>query len=393
MRLIDFIDYYNFLFVANVIIIILIGIIHLVFYFYVKQSDFDNLFDTYESSPLFDFQTNTDYQEGFSNAIFHVWRGVKKDVYKRRKRYTVKKDETNIDKLKGKRLLYKSSSYKDLLYNNQIRKIEETYSGEYTNDCGVIDTLGQHLYLKDGEDCPLNEISINDNEPKIVLNNNVINKNIIGKLILNDGQPCYKSSEKLWRKFDDEEYEEEHLECEVEVSGKLNDNRYINIGSVTYDEIYRENLDSQYYNMMQSKLGDYTVSLYRREFLGIDKQCDEKTTVTREQNEKLNKSQIDISRTWLVEGIINLILFLGIFVLFIIWVCYNRNKPKPKYMVDVGYYILFGELLVTLGCLIAQAVYLSRIKKYDISYQCSDETTNELFRTQQDLTQKSINFS
>ena len=55
MRLIDFIDYYNFLFIADVIIIILLGIIHLVFYFYVKQSDFDNLFDTYESSSLFGF--------------------------------------------------------------------------------------------------------------------------------------------------------------------------------------------------------------------------------------------------------------------------------------------------------------------------------------------------
>ena len=53
--------------------------------------------------------------------------------------------------------------------------------------------------------------------------------------------------------------------------------------------------------MMKNKLGDYKVSLYSREFIGIDKQCDEKTLVTREQNEKLNKSQKDISRVFIVE--------------------------------------------------------------------------------------------
>ena len=85
-----------------------------------------------------------------------------------------------------------------------------------------------------------------------------------------------------WRKFIDDEYADEHLECEVQVFGKLADDRYINRGSVTYDEIYHENLDQEYYDMMKNKLGDYKVSLYSREFIGIDKQCDEKTLVTRE---------------------------------------------------------------------------------------------------------------
>ena len=31
---------------------------------------------------------------------------------------------------------------------------------------------------------------------------NYPNKKIIGKMILNDGKPCYKITEKLWRKFD-----------------------------------------------------------------------------------------------------------------------------------------------------------------------------------------------
>ena len=196
-----------------------------------------------------------------------------------------------------------------------------------------------------------------------------------------------------WRKFIDDEYADEHLECEVQVFGKLADDRYINRGSVTYDEIYHENLDQEYYDMMKNKLGDYKVSLYSREFIGIDKQCDEKTLVTREQNEKLNKSQKDISRVFIVEGVINLCLSIGYFVIFIIWVCCQRNNTKYKYIVNVGYNILLSEMIITLGCLIAQAVYLSRIKKNDISYQCSDSITNELFRTQKDITNKSITYS
>ena len=179
-------------------LIFLITILHFVSFFLIKKSDFTDLFDMYESSPLFEFKIDSENQEGFSNVIFQIWHGIKKDEYKRRKRYIVKKGETQIDKLKGSHISYKSISYKDLLYGDQIRK-GGTDSEEYKKDCGVIDTLGQHLFIKDGEECPLNEISINDNEPKIVLNNDNNNNKIIGKLILNDGQPCYKSLEKIYR--------------------------------------------------------------------------------------------------------------------------------------------------------------------------------------------------
>ena len=65
-------------------------------------------------------------------------------------------------------------------------------------------------------------------------NYNLINKKIIGRLILNEGQPCYNSTEKLWRQFNSEEGFDTHLKCEFEVFGKYNDDRYEERGEISY---------------------------------------------------------------------------------------------------------------------------------------------------------------
>ena len=41
-----------------VIYTILILITHFIFYFFIEKTDFDNIFNTFESSPLFDFEIN-----------------------------------------------------------------------------------------------------------------------------------------------------------------------------------------------------------------------------------------------------------------------------------------------------------------------------------------------
>ena len=73
---------------------LILGVAHLVFYFFMNTSDFYNLFDTLESSPLFDFSTNSNCGS-YSHLVFHVWGG--KDVSYRRRVKTV--DITNIEKI------------------------------------------------------------------------------------------------------------------------------------------------------------------------------------------------------------------------------------------------------------------------------------------------------
>ena len=52
----DYLDNY-ILIISDIILLFGIGVVHLVFYFYIKQSDFGNIFDLLDSSPLFNFRS------------------------------------------------------------------------------------------------------------------------------------------------------------------------------------------------------------------------------------------------------------------------------------------------------------------------------------------------
>ena len=125
---------------------------------------------------------------------------------------------------------------------------------DYPQDCGTIDTLDQHLCIETGENCPLYDVGIiGTDEPlnkdhytyvteaDIYYNDNTYkttDQKIIGKLILNDGQPCYRLEEKLWREFHSKEAGYEHLKCELEIFGETIDNRWIKKGDITYKKLY-----------------------------------------------------------------------------------------------------------------------------------------------------------
>ena len=67
------------------------------------------------------------------------------------------------------------------------------------------------------------------------------------------------------------------------------------------------------------------------------------------------------------------------------------QQKKGEWIITLGRYILLTEsVIIIFGFLIGEAVYLYRIKKNNISYQCSDDITNELFKKENDNTEKSI---
>ena len=112
------------LLILDAIFILLIGVIHLIFYFFIKQSDFENLFDTYESSPLFNLKILQNENCGSQSPYtFQVWEGVKKKVSSKN-RHSRRKivDKTNLNKLNGHLFCYDYKSYRELLYNGQITK-------------------------------------------------------------------------------------------------------------------------------------------------------------------------------------------------------------------------------------------------------------------------------
>ena len=66
-------------------------------------------------------------------------------------------------------------------------------------------------YYKDNADYTYDENSIEYIIIKILIMNRI--KKIIGKIVLNEGEPCYLFNEKLWRTFIFNEAGESHLKC------------------------------------------------------------------------------------------------------------------------------------------------------------------------------------
>ena len=343
------------------ILFLIISIVHFVFYFIIKETDFENIFDVFESSPLFNFRIDSNCG-AYSHIIFHTWEGreEKEYYYSNGRTHSRTKivDRTDIDKINGLYFCYKHISYRDLLYNGQIIKQNERCEDniKYNKDCGIIDTLNQHLCIKNDENCPLYDVGIgdpgnseiyiyNDKHSDIYYNNDdyintITNKKIIGKLILNDGQPCYRLSEKLWRKFDSDEAGDEHLKCELEIFGKLTDDRYSQKGGITYRKLYEYNLSPTNQHLIFDDLDpNLKVSLYSREFLGIDKTCDEKSSINKNDYETLKDNQRMEKECLLIEGILLFCFLFVPIIVMIILCCVKKgldvNDKSFSYFINI----------------------------------------------------------
>ncbi len=396
----------NYLRIMLTSIILVISITHIVFGFLIKVNNFNSL-DIFDSSPLFNFTISNDCQ-GKSSIVFHRWGGRKEWDWSIDDDFNIEietkiVDETDITKINGNYFCYKHISYKDLLYNGQIIKKGEECPLEYTKICGRIDTLEQELCIKETENCPLYDIGLGsepdqdnyiyDAESNVYYNKesyNESNKKIIGKLVLNDGQPCYNSTEKLWKKFASKEAVETHLKCEYEVFGNYSDERYEQKGNITYLRLYKDNLNSESQNFVIDKIkGDEVVYLYKREFFGIDKECDEKYNLNQDAFSILSSNEQMERNLLLVEGFIIAIHTLTIFLLEIIFCgCLENYLRIPQCVLCIFYSIYIGFLISSIIC---QSVFLFRMIQNDVSdYNCSDSITNEIIRKETEFTKRNI---
>ena len=218
---------------------------------------------------------------------------------------------------------------------------------EHYKSCGIIDTLNQKLCIREEENCPLYDIVIGrqpynlkdyiyDKEANIYYNNeNYKGNTIIGKLILNDGEPCYYLDDKLWKKFVSYEIGDGHLECKNEIFGKKSDDRYEERGNVEYKRLYEDNnLFARYYILPYIK--DERVSLYKRVFLGIDKDCYKKNSMSEKNFSDLIQSQSFFILLLKIEGIS---LILSISLIFCISLNHQRGCLKENGI--ASFFLLF----------------------------------------------------
>ena len=389
--------------IINCRILLGLAVFHFISLFFIGEPNFNNILDNYKLSPLFDFETNTKCI--ITGLTLHKWGGIKK--YEKEYRsgdnglpeeyeVTTIENEVDIKKINGVYFCYKNKRYIDLLNNGQIIKKGENCPNEYPNNCGTIDTLLQELCIENGQNCPLYDIGIGNNpnnnyynydsQANIYYNNNNYKGNkIIGKLILNEGQPCIYIKEKLWRKFLGDEADDGDLQCHLEVNGKTIDERYAYKGDITYRRLYEDNFPSFLKELILKKVKNEKVSLYYREFLGIDKECNKRSSLDNIE-EFMNCPERE-KRIALIEIIIAMISLFAIFILSLVKCC--KEVSCTFFII-----LLIPGLVIFLIGFILHYVVLMKMIKYKVHYDyCSDDFTNELIKIENEKVEKSILFS
>ena len=386
MKFIEKLDKRIFRFSLDIIFFIA-GVLHIYVYSLSNEREIQtfNVHDLFNSSPLFDFSISEDCGNR-TKVIFHKWNGFKA------KKMQI--NQTDIVKINRNYFCYKHISYKDLLYNGQIIKNGAECPKEYNKNCGRIDTLNQELCIKENEKCPLYDIGIGlppnsgdyiyDNDSNIYYNNdnyNAANKTIIGRLILNDGQPCYNSTEKLWRSFEYSEYDDTHLNCTIQVFDKNNDDRFIEKGNITYKKLYEDNLNEYIAKQLIKKMkGNESVYLYKREFYGLDKKCSKKYYLI-DILDSYKSIQNSVVLCELIQGIfIFSLLFAFIFPEILICL------PNEEKVIGVSFYHYIPSFVLCGVSFAFYSIALFRIIQNDYSdFNCSDQITNEIIRKGQEV--------
>ena len=398
----------EYILIIDIIAIIALSIIHFVFYFFIEKTNYENLFDAFESSPFYDFKVD-DNCGANDNLVFHRWEGRKEtEYYWRDGRYRSREiilDETDITLINGNKFCYnKKKTYRELLNNKQIIKKDENCNENFPKNCGTIDTLEQQLCVSENEDCPLYDIRLNpdnidennydtdtDKNSKIYYNkkNYDNDKKIIGKLLLNHGTPCYNLNEQLWKHFSDDEAGEEHLKCELSIFGKNTDDRYEEVGKISYRKIYQDNLggSTKSWDLFKNIGETEKLTLYKRVFLGIDKDCDDDKNVFHNNYNKLTENQEREKNLILAESII-------MFVMFDIIIssgsCIIKSDPGHCCFIVIIILIIAAYI----SAIICHSIFLGLMVKYsDLSYDCSDSITNEVLKQNNSNTTKQIVFT
>ena len=387
----------RYLIFIEIILIFAINVTHIVFGFLIKVKNF-SIQDFFGSSPLFDFSINSDC-EGKSAIVFHKWEGrleyewtINDHLLPTKEAKIV--DKTDLKKINGNYFCYKHISYKDLLYNGQIIKKGDKCPSKFKKNCGRLDTLEQELCINETENCPLYDVGLgsppdSDNytyvsSGNVYYNNgnyNNMNQKIIGKLVLNDGQPCYNETEKLWRQFSSKEAFETNLKCDIEIFGKFNDDRYEERGEISYKSIYKDNLNLHSQSIVVPYLtGNETVHLYKREFFGIDKECDKKSNFNDDTYDSLHDNEQSEYYLLIIEGIFLALISLSFLITSVIIIAKYGNDGYlfPGWLNCILFSVFMAMLLC---CLICHTVFYRRVTSNNLTgYDCSDPITNEIIR-------------
>ena len=87
--------------------------------------------------------------------------------------------------------------------------------------------------------------------------------------------------------------------------GKYEEDRYEERGNITYMKLYQDNLNKEILRAIWNSLNVYDkVHLYKREFFGIDKECDKKYNLNEDTYDSLHSTEKMEYYLLAIEGIV-----------------------------------------------------------------------------------------
>ena len=315
-------------------------------------------------------------------------------------------DKINIDNYKGFKFCpIKGKSYNYYL-ENSVKSNEKCPDGK--KKCGILDSLNQTICLNINEECPINDIKIDNNNntensdiiyKTIQLNNNEylhytnqsIDNPILIKLKLSDGKPCIYPGEFSWKYF----YELEPINgtCNKIVFDSKNDNRYKKFDSISKKKLY---IDNNIYNKIEN-ISDYpfhlleisNVDLFSRTYLGFNKQCMEYKDFSFDYFGSLNN---DLKYIRNLHILILVIFGLFIFGILTYWVILIDNKilhiifflgvMTSKIFNSCKKHLIYLKLEFIIIQIIILIPSIFNVKKLSkLNCDCGDNYTNSLINT------------
>ena len=140
--------------------------------------------------------------------------------------------------------------------------------------CGIVDTLGRKLCVKNGEECPLKKVDMDKNYTNYT-NSSFLNEGendegrILSLIKLSDGVPCMDPQEKKWTAYNEDE-KTKSSSCSLK-AGKRNDDRYEKFENFETKkaQLYNDNGLDKY--VTQELINDNSpINIYGTTFIGIE---------------------------------------------------------------------------------------------------------------------------
>ena len=302
-----------------------------------------------------------------------------------------------IEKWKNKKLFYRRGNkevrtkYWDY-YNSSVEVGHQCSElGEY-KQCGILDSLNHILCLPKNEECPINDIQINDNSTAekgyttLPLNNGTylhfsrdkINNTIYLELIVNQDTPCYNYKKETNNKILNYSLfiDPDDIKCETEFEGKGTNDEWKVIDSEPGEELLNNNDMLHYFktDLIGFPQDSYTTPfhLYYRNYIGakISKECIEQYENNGEIFNITKVKDLEKHYKQVKMNVLFAIIFLGAGFFSIIFRFTGSTRCNLTFHISTIILLLLGLFLIV----------ITRIRNtlsFDIKIECADPVTKQ----------------